>query len=245
MTKTELKCIIVDDSPLQCLVIGQLLKSHHSLELVESFNNAVRAREFLKFNKIDLIFLDIEMPLLSGFDLLKNLEDQPGVIFITGKTQYAFEAFNYEVIDFLQKPVEKNRFERSIEKAIAYINSREIDAELQSYVFIKSKLKKYKVYINDIRYVEAQGDYAKIVTDDTSYTVLTTMKAFEKNLSDGHFLRIHKSYIVNLSRIKNFGSKFVELNDEVLPLSRHKKKELQQELTKISDASKGSIGIDV
>ncbi|HET8838936.1 MAG TPA: LytTR family DNA-binding domain-containing protein [Flavobacteriaceae bacterium] len=240
MTKSELKCIIVDDSPLQCLIIGQLVKNHPALVLVHQFSNAVGAKEFLKTNSVDLVFLDIEMPLLSGFDLLDNLENPPGIIFVTGKTQYAFEAFNYEAIDFLQKPVDNKRFDRAIDKALMYIALKEMDSDKQNYIFVKSNLKKHKVFVHTILYVEAMGDYAKIVTEDNEYTVLTTMKAFEKRVPQDLFLRIHKSYIVNLAKVKKFGSKFVELEDEKLPLSRHKKKRLQEALMNISSADKVS-----
>ena len=242
MAKSELKCIIVDDSPLQCLIIGQLVKNHPALEFVREFSNAVSAKDFLKTNPVDLVFLDIEMPLLTGFDLLKNLDNQPGIIFITGKTQYAFEAFNYEAIDFLQKPVDKSRFDRAIDKALAFMAMKEINTNQQNYIFVKSNLDKHKVFVNNIIYVEANGDYAKIITDQSEYTVLTTMKAFEKRLPEDQFQRIHKSYIVNLTKVKKFGSKFVELENEKLPLSRHKKKALQQALTAIS--VEGKISTD-
>ncbi len=237
MTKSELKCIIVDDSPLQCLIIGQLVKNHPALDLVLEFSNAVNAKEYLKTNPVDLVFLDIEMPLLSGFDLLNDLENKPGIIFITGKTQYAFEAFNYEAVDFLQKPVDKSRFDRAIDKALSFIVMKEMDSDKQNYIFVKSNLKKHKVFVNSLLYVKAMGDYAKIVTEDSSYIVLTTMKAFEKRLPPELFLRIHKSYIVNLKKVKKYGSKFVELEDEKLPLSRHKKKGLQAALMNISTSN--------
>src|SRR5690606_10202831 len=136
----------------------------------------------------------------------------------------------------------KSRFDRAIDKALAFMAMKEINTNQQNYIFVKSNLDKHKVFVNNIIYVEANGDYAKIITDQSEYTVLTTMKAFEKRLPEDQFQRIHKSYIVNLTKVKKFGSKFVELENEKLPLSRHKKKALQQALTAIS--VEGKISTD-
>lgn len=236
MADSLLKCIIVDDSPLQRLSIGKLVKENPSLELVNEFSNAPKAREFLRTQEVDLIFLDVEMPLLSGFDLLDKLEERPEIIFITGKTEYAFMAFNYEAVDFLQKPVDKLRFDRAVEKAVSIskLKSKNGADGNGSFIFIKSKLKKYKVFVDDIRYIEAKGDYAMVVSKDENFTVLTTMKAFEKELPEKQFLRVHKSFIVNLVKVESYDSKFVQLENENIPLSRHKKESLQQALDEIS-----------
>lgn len=239
MSDLPLKCIIVDDSTLQRLSIGKLVKDDPRLELLSGFSNAPRAKEYLQMQQIDLVFLDVEMPILSGFDLLDNLKDKPGIIFITGKTQYAFKAFDYEAIDFLQKPVEKKRFERAIEKAVSFLKAKENEEETDpnNYIFIKSDLKKHKVHVGNIRYIEAMGDYVKVVTNNSDfYTVLTTMKAFCEKLPEGKFLRIHKSYIINLSKVKSYASRTVQLEEDELPLSRNKKESLQEALNDISSA---------
>ena len=118
MTHNKLRCIVVDDSSLQRLSITKMVKDHPNLVLVAEHNNALDTKRELESSKVDLIFLDIEMPILSGFDLLDNLEEKPEIIFVTGKTQYAFQAFNYQAIDYLQKPVTKDRFDVAVKKAL-------------------------------------------------------------------------------------------------------------------------------
>lgn len=238
MTEQKINCIVVDDSPLQRLSIGKLVADHPSLELVQTFGNAFTAKTFLQEESIDLVILDVEMPIFSGFDLLDKLEEKPQVIFVTGKTQHAFRAFNYEAIDFLQKPVDRNRFDRAIQKMVTQITLQKDATEMNegNYIFIKSKLKKYKVFVDNIKYVLAMGDYVKVVTYDESYEVLSTMKGFEKILPENRFLRVHKSYVINLSKVKSYGSKWIQLEQEEIPLSRHRKEGLQQALSAISSA---------
>lgn len=230
----KLKCIIVDDSNLQRLAVRKLVDGHDSLDFLSDFSNAIEAKNYVQKNSVDLIFLDVEMPLLSGFDLLNNLKEKPGIIFVTGQTTHAFQAFNHEAIDFLEKPVCKNRFDKAITKATSlprYSNFwNQLDDSSENYIFIKSNLKKHKLYLGTIRYIEALGDYVRVITDDKKYTVLSTMKAFDKELPDNQFLRVHKSYIVNLDRVKSFGNKFIQLDDGEVPLSRHKKPLLEETL---------------
>ncbi|SHI75987.1 two component transcriptional regulator, LytTR family [Mesonia phycicola] len=232
MTQIKLKCIVVDDSTLQRLSITKMVKDHPNLILVAEYNNALDTKRGLENTKVDLIFLDIEMPILSGFDLLDNLKEKPEIIFVTGKTQYAFQAFNYQAVDYLQKPIAKERFDIAVKKALDFhlLKNEALSATDENYIFIKSNLKKHKLFLDKVKYVEAFGDYVKVVTDDETYTVLSTMKGFADNLPKSQFLRVHKSYIVNLFRIKNYSSKVVFLKDKEIPLSRTRKKDLETSL---------------
>lgn len=235
MNIPKLKCLVVDDSTLQRLSIIKLVKDHPRLELVAEHNNALDTKRELENSKIDLVFLDIEMPILSGFDLLDNLKIKPEIIFITGKTQYAFQAFNYQAIDYLQKPVSRERFNQAVEKAIDQytLKNDKVNPVDENFIFIKSNLKKHRLYLDKVKYVEAFGDYVKIFTDKEVYTVLSTMKGFAETLPKEQFLRVHKSYIVNLFRIKNYSSKLVFLEDKKIPLSRNRKKDLEESLSGI------------
>ena len=231
MDKFTLKCVIVDDSTLQRLSIVRLIDNHPSLNLVAEYNNAIEAKIGLTDQKVDLIFLDIEMPILSGFDLLDDLEDKPQVIFVTGKTKYAFKAFDYDAIDYLRKPISKERFLNAVHKAIANFRLKnEDDFDDGEFIFVKSNLKKRKVFLNDLRYIEALGDYVKLVTEHDALVVLSTMKAFEALLPGDRFLRIHKSYIVNIEKVERYNSKVIELDNEQLPLSRNRKADLVEAL---------------
>lgn len=224
MDKSILKCAIVDDSTLQRLSIVKLIDNHPSLSLIAEYNNAIEAKMGLSSTEIDLIFLDIEMPILSGFDLLDDLSTKPQIIFVTGKTKYAFKAFDYDAVDYLRKPISKDRFLNAVHKAITIHklkNEESFDDE--DFIFVKSNLKKRKVFLNELRYIEALGDYVKLVTEHDALVVLSTMKAFESILPDDRFMRIHKSYIVNLDKVERYNSKVIELENEELPLSRNRK----------------------
>jgi two-component system LytT family response regulator len=231
MEKTILNCAVVDDSTLQRLSIVKLIENHQSLNLVAQYNNAIEAKEGIATSDIDLIFLDIEMPILSGFDLLDDLTAKPQIIFVTGKTKYAFKAFDYDAIDYLRKPISKERFLNAVHKAVTnYKLKNEEFFDEEDFIFVKSNLKKRKVFLNELRYIEALGDYVKMVTEHDSLVVLSTMKAFEALLPKDRFLRIHKSYIVNLDKVIRYNSKVIELEKEELPLSRNRKTDLVQAL---------------
>jgi two-component system LytT family response regulator len=232
-----LKCVIVDDSRLQRLSIVKLVKDHPSLKLVAEYNNAIEAKRGLANSHVDIIFLDIEMPVLSGFDLIDGLTQKPQIIFITGKTQYAFKAFDYNAVDYLQKPVTKERFNNSVEKALVnYKMKNEIfpDADEEDFIFIKTDLQKRKVFLDDLLFIEALGDYAKLVTKRDTFVVLSTMKSFEETLPKDRFFRLHKSYLINLDKIDRYNSKFVEIGKEQIPVSRIKKADFYEALTQIN-----------
>lgn len=230
----QLKCIVVDDSAIQRLAITKLVEDHPALDLVAEYSSALETKKGLNTHKVDLIFLDIEMPILNGFQLLDVLNNTPEIIFVTGKTEHAFKAFNYDAVAYLKKPLDKGLFNTAVEKAIAQVKLKQNYTESdEEYIFIKSNLKKRKVYVNDIKWIEALGDYVKVVTEEQSYVVLSTMKAFEKELPEGRFLRIHKSYIVSLEKIDRFNSKNVEVGSIEIPLSRNKKSTLMEALSNL------------
>jgi len=232
--KSKLRCIVVDDSTLQRLPIIKLIQSHPVLELVGEYKNAIEAKMGLALIEADLIFLDIEMPILSGFDLLDDLQKKPQVIFITGKTKYAFKAFDYDAVDYLRKPIKKDRFLNAAHKAIENHKLKKVNGTNdEDFIFVKSNLKKRKVFLNELRYVEALGDYIKLVTEYDSLIVLSTMKAFVKLLPSERFVRIHKSFIINLEKVQRYSSKIVELEKDKLPLSRNRKADLITALASI------------
>jgi DNA-binding LytR/AlgR family response regulator len=210
------------------MIVSKLVENHLSLSLVGDFSNAVEAKNFMSYNEVDLLFLDIEMPIVSGFDFLDGLKIKPQVIFVTSKSDYAVKAFDYDATDYLQKPITNTRFEAAIKRATAQSNlvNDALNTNPADYIVIKSKLKKFKIHIPKIRWVEAFGDYVKVVTDTDSHLVLSTMKAMEVDLNNKKFLRVHKSFIVNIERIDRFNSKIAEIGDAKIPLSRNKKDDL-------------------
>lgn len=223
----KLNCIVVDDSAVQRVTITKLVNESTLLNLIGDFANALEAKNCINNNAIDLIFLDVEMPLITGFDLLDGLKTKPQIIFITSKADYAVKAFDYEATDFLQKPISKERFLKAVKKASElHALLHDPQEEQGQSIVIKSNLKKLKIYVSKIKWIEAYGDYIKVVTDDETHLVLSTMKGFEKELPEGQFIRVHKSFIINLIKVEKFNSKFVEIGTTKIPLSRNKKVEI-------------------
>jgi DNA-binding LytR/AlgR family response regulator len=220
----KLNCIVVDDSAIQRMTITKLVNESTHLSLINDFSNALEAKIAVNNGSVDLIFLDIEMPLINGFDLLDGLKEKPQIIFITSKADYAVKAFDYEATDFLQKPISKERFLKAVKKALDLHQLRkEVIEDLGEAIIIKSNLKKLKIYTSKIKWIEAFGDYIKIKTDDDTHLVLSTMKSFENELPKGKFIRVHKSYIINIERVEKFNSKFAEIDSTKIPISRNKK----------------------
>ena len=227
----KLNCVVVDDSSIQRMIIAKLVNNHPNLHLIGDFSNAIEARGSMSVNTIDLIFLDIEMPVINGFDFLDGLKTKPQIIFITSKAEYAMKAFDYDATDYLQKPIALDRFNASVKRAIdMHLLKTETSDEDGEHIFIKSNLKKLKIFTSKIKWIEAFGDYVKVVTEEDSNLVLSTMKSFEKDLSQDKFIRVHKSYIINIDKVERFNSRFAEIGITKIPLSRHKKEALVRAL---------------
>jgi DNA-binding LytR/AlgR family response regulator len=223
----KLNCVVVDDSSIQRMIISKLVNNHPSLHLIGDFSNAIEAKSCMSIYTVDLIFLDIEMPVISGFDFLDGLKTKPQIIFITSKAEYAMKAFDYDATDYLQKPIALDRFNASVTRALdLHLLKQDINDEDGEHIFIKSNLKKLKVFTSKIKWIEAFGDYVRVVTEDDSNLVLSTMKAFENNLPKNKFVRVHKSYIINIDKVVRFNSKFAEIGITKIPLSRNKKEDL-------------------
>ena len=229
----KLRSVIVDDSSMQRMAVAKLVNDHPNLALVAEYSNAIEARKGIANNGIDLVFLDIEMPIINGFDLLESMDDRPQIILITGIADYALKAFDYDVTDYLHKPLTSGRFNVSIERAVTkyeQINNVNQDEE---HIFVKSNKRKQKVFLDDIKWIEALGDYIKFVTDEANIVTLSTMKSIIQQLPENKFLRIHKSFIVNLEKIEKFNSRNVEVAGRQIPLSRNKKTELAEAVNSI------------
>jgi DNA-binding LytR/AlgR family response regulator len=230
MKTDKLRTIVVDDSSLQRIAVSKLINAQPNLELIEEYKNGMEAYKNVEKNQIDLIFLDVEMPILNGFEFIESLSNKPQIILITGKPDYAVKAFDYDVTDYLLKPITKSRFDDAVRKAV--LNSAKLTSAAadEAHIYVNSNLKKVKVVISSIKWIEGLGDYIKLVTDDTNILVLSTMKAFIEKLPQDKFLRIHKSYIVNLDKVEKFSSALVEVSGQKIPLSRYKKLQLEEAL---------------
>jgi two-component system LytT family response regulator len=228
----KLNCVVVDDSSIQRMIIAKLVNNHTNLNLVGDFSNAIEAKGCMSVNDVDLIFLDIEMPVISGFDFLDGLKIKPQIIFITSKAEYAMKAFDYDATDYLQKPIALDRFNSSVKRAMdMHLLKLDTKEEEGDHIFIKSNLKKLKIFTSKIKWIEAFGDYVRVVTEDDSNLVPSTMKSFESELSNKKFVRVHKSYIINIDKVERFNSKFAEIGLTKIPLSRNKKEDLVKALS--------------
>ena len=231
-----LNSIVIDSNALQRMDTVKKANDHDAVNLLAEFSSCIEAKEFLSNTDVDLIFLEIDIPKMGGFEFLDILSASklsiPKIIIISKRTEAAFTSYSYGVADFLSKPLDVDRFDKAINKTLALFASTNAvrKPKENQHIFVKSNLKKRKVFIKDIKWVEALGDYVKLITTNGSYVILSTMKAFENDLPAGKFLRIHKSYIINLKKIDRYNSRFVEIDNSQIPLSRNKKNNLSKAL---------------
>jgi DNA-binding LytR/AlgR family response regulator len=230
-----LRTIVIDDSSLQRMAVSRMTQAHQNLDFIAEYSNGVEAYKSVDKDQIDLIFLDVEMPIIDGFEFIESISNKPQIILITGKPDYAIRAFDYDVTDYLLKPITKERFNAAVNRALVNHSIKNVDQREQTHIFVNSNLKKVKVLVDDIKWIEGLGDYIKLVTDDATILVLSTMKAFIEKLPSDKFLRIHKSYIVNLERVEKFSSVLVEIGGRKLPLSRYKKIQLEEALLNVQE----------
>jgi len=226
MRDSPLKTLVVENSKVHCKIIARMVKNHDDLNLVAACSNAIDANRIIKNHKIDLILLDIEMPFINGFDLLESLDQEIQVIIISGNSHNALKAFDYGVRDFLLKPLNIDRFDNAIRKVLTNNKRNEIEED-KEFLMVRSHLKNKKVSLKEIKWVEAFGDYVKIITDKEKVIALSTMKSISDKLPNDRFLRIHRSYIVNLNKIEKFGCTSVEIDEHQIPMSRKQKPKLE------------------
>jgi len=222
-----LKCAIIEDSNTQRNLLERIIRNHKNLELLYSFSSSIEGLKTINDSKIDLLFLDIEMPIMTGFEFLSEMKIQPQVIITSNFQNYALEAFDFNVTDFLLKPFSQHRFEIAVNKAIEK-NQKKIQSQPENKLTVKHNLKQVELNVHIIQWIEALGDYVKVVTTERNYIILSTMSAFHKKLKVDKFIRIHKSYIVNLKMVERYNHEYVEINDKKIPISRAKNLELDK-----------------
>lgn len=219
----NLSCLIVDDEPIACDIIQQYCNHLDSLDVIGVCKNAFEAKFALEKKPVDIIFLDIHMPLLDGLSLIKTLKQPPQVIFTTAFTNYAVEAFALSACDYLLKPFSLERFMIAVDKAIENLrvieNTTTVPKENSiNYCLVKSDGKVYKINYDDILYAEAKGNYTRVITADKKILASLSFGSFEKLLSKDYFLRIHRSYIVNLSKVDSWEGNIVHIRNVKLPI---------------------------
>lgn len=225
---TAVKCIIVDDEPMARDVIKRYIQQMPKLKLIGEFGNAIDATIFLQEHSADIIFLDIRMPELSGTDFVRSLRTIPKIIFTTAHKEYAHEGFELDVTDYLLKPIRFDRFLRAVNKAFPQkqheqdsplLIARETDP-VPSFIYLRVDRKMVKVLLDDILYIESDKDYVKVYTEKGYLITRQTIASVEAMLSDSKFIRVHRSYIVSLSKLKSFTADTVEIGNKELPIGK-------------------------
>jgi len=226
LTPSKIKCLIVDDEPLAIKLIEGHIEQIPGLELIASYKNALEAFESLKTTPVDVIFLDIHMPVLTGIDFVKSLQSPPGIIFTTAYRNYAAESYELNVIDYLIKPITFTRFFKAVAKfsnqhrqSIKSIEPIVVSELPSEYIYVNSNKKHIKVEFEQILYVESIKDYVRIHTSEKSITTKDKISDFEKKLPPT-FLRVHRSFIVNTNKITAFTKQDVEINEREIPIGR-------------------------
>ena len=218
-----LKCVIIDDEPLAVDVIKNYISQIKGLEIMASFNSALDSLEFLQENDVDLMFLDINMPVLDGYSFLKSLSNKPQVIITTAHEEYAVKGYELEILDYLVKPIPFPRFLKAVNKAIKNCeeNKGENDTWKNKHLFLKiNKKKMKKVYLNDILLVESLKDYIKVITPNKNYIIHQTLSSFTESLPSNRFIRIHRSYTVSLDKIEALEGNSLEINGKRYVIGR-------------------------
>lgn len=223
---------MVDDEPLAIEILARFIKKVPFLELVDSFENAVEASTFLQHDKVDLLFLDIQMPDLNGLQLLQSLPEKPLVIFTSAYSQYALESYSLDAVDYLLKPILFERFLKAVNKAQKLKqldeSGSDIIGEEKEFIFIKSDTRYFKINYADIQYIEGMRDYVAVHTNGQKILTLMSMTNMLDNLPSADFMRVHKSYIVGLKHISMVQHNRIKIGEKEIPVSNTYKEGLMK-----------------
>lgn len=219
-----IKALIIDDEPLARDVIKKYAEGLKSIQIQGSCNDALEAMEILKSQKIDLLFLDINMPKLSGIEFIRTFKKPPLIILTTAYAEYALEGYELNVTDYLLKPFSFSRFIQAVQKCIEIIENKKESTEPKESIFIKSNKKTFQVRFDEIIYIEGLGDYINVYTNKTHFVTNVSMKRMEEQLPIDQFIRIHKSFIVNLSKVNSIEGNLVEISNKKLGIGNNYRK---------------------
>ena len=235
MSKT-VHCILVDDEPVAREILESHLQKIDAIEIIASCKNAMEAFNVINTHKIDLIFLDINMPEISGLSFARSINKNIKIIFTTAYREYAVDGFDLKAVDYLLKPIS---FERLLQAVNKFLNenssvykeeTKELTVEKSDFIFVRSDRKMIKINFSNINYLESLGDYLKIHQQNKTIVTRETISNMEAKLPKSEFIRIHRSFILSISKIESFTSEFVEVNKKAIPISRSYKKEVLQRL---------------
>lgn len=231
----RIKCAIIDDEPLARKIIRQYLEQVSWLQLIFEEGNPLEAINRLKTEPVDLIFLDVKMPGITGLEFLNILQNRPRIILTTAYRDYALEGFEYEVVDYLLKPISLERFLRAVHKIPQANLPEPAPSEKQNpgrdSIIIKQDKKLFKVFLDEISHVEGLKDYVKVHTKDATYITYYTMQGMLEDLASANFMRVHKSFIINLQQFRSLEGSMISLTDKTVPLGRTYRESFIQRIT--------------
>ena len=237
----KIKCVIIDDEPLAISVIENHLKNFDHIEIVATFNNPLKAYGILEQEKVDIIFLDINMPQMTGFAFIENLNYKPLIVITTAYREYAVKSFEMDILDYLVKPIPFNRFLKTINKVYqkVYISNTSNDTNLQQepHIFLKVNKKLIKVNLNDILYVESLKDYIKVITTIGDYVVHKSLSSITEELPHSNFIRVHRSYTISINKIDALEGNTIEIANRKIPIGRNYLKLTKERILNINDNS--------
>jgi len=226
-----IRCIIVDDDPVSREAVKSCVQKTPGLQLIGIYSNALEAGLAMQKYELDLVFLDVEMPEMTGLEFLAKFKEVPQVIMVTSEKKYAFDAFRFDVTDYISKPVDLERFHAAVDRA-RYYEENLVRHKEDDYLFIKADGVMVKLLPSELIFVEAMGDYIKVQTVEKRYIVHSTMKAFVAKLPDD-FQRVHKSFIVNLHHVDRLEDNQLYGKNFEIPVSRTYKKELKEKIAEL------------
>ena len=229
----KISCIVVDDDAMTLKIVESLVNRTDFLHLVGTYESSVDASNAFQQQPVDLIFLDVEMPDMTGLELIKTLHPRPAIVLISTKQEYALEAFEYEVIDYLLKPIANyGRFLQAAQRARMSVEKKgPVTApDKSNHIYLKVDSLLVKFPLKEILWVEAFGDYVKVKTPHKVHTVYATLKSIEDALPDDEFMRIHRSYIVRMDKIDNIDNTNLQITDQILPIGNSHKRNLMERI---------------
>lgn len=232
-----MNCIIIDDEETARIIIEKLAENNSKIDLKAQFPNAIEAIKFLNQNSVDLIFLDIHMPDFTGFDFIQTIKNPPKIILTSSDPNFAIEAFEYEsIVDYLIKPITQERFDKAVNKALLFkprtgtAMESSIDKPPDDDLYVNIDRRLIKINIEKISIIEARGDYIYITAEEKNYMVHTTMKKIEDKLPNDIFLKVHRSFIINIRKIIDIEDNSILIGKNIIPVSRANRPELMKRL---------------
>lgn len=238
----KIKCIIIEDEPLAVKILKDYIQQTSNLELMEVFRDAISAGIYLKQEKVDLMFLDIHLPILKGLEFLRTVPHPPIVIITTAYPEYALEGYELNVADFLMKPISFKRFTAAVNKSVKLIRADSYEAlagaASGTAIYLNVNRRKVRILLNDILYVESKREYVQIITRTNEFISKIGTAEFELLLPPDKFRRIHRSFIISIDKIDTYTKENVEIQGQLIPIGKHFRKDFIAWIAALSNGSK-------